>query len=440
MLASRPLCRQFATLDCHTYAQTTDASSQQTPSGTAIDTQTTDRDEPVEAGVAALPIAEEGGDYEAVNNTRIAQRSSPRQPNLVALPPASSANNWMSAHTQSQSSWSAHTPADTDSIVTKTTATSSSSKRDHGRSKSPVKSMVDLALLDRKVERVHMAIKDYSDTIRQLMRNIRDIQRGKGMIPHEIRPAVERREDVEAEEWWWSTTSSALSKSKLLVELEMDGRGWNDKVHSLILRQVCMHLAGIEYQNITTARPDPRLVPKTGLAHTESKLVDYALVCDKTLIPPHVVERILADTRNGIDSINHTRDSVQSLRRNPIAVSFETKTPNGSESEALTQLSLWAATHFNRLRTLLPPGKSDVVAMPLPLIMAVGGRYSLLFVIDGSMGQGIRVFGGEAAFGDCASLEGCYQVLAGLRRVGEWVRETWVSWFVGECLRGGGGR
>jgi hypothetical protein len=95
------------------------------------------------------------------------------------------------------------------------------------------------------------------------MRNIRDIQRGKGMIPHEIRPAVERHEDVEVEGWWWSTASSALSKSKLLVELEMMDKvlckthkqhdevtaepGWNDKVHSLILRQVCMHLPGIEY-------------------------------------------------------------------------------------------------------------------------------------------------------------------------------------------------
>ncbi|KAH8688931.1 hypothetical protein GQ44DRAFT_780690 [Phaeosphaeriaceae sp. PMI808] len=308
--------------------------------------QTTDRDEPVEASVAALRIGEEGGDNEVVNNTRI------------ALPPSSSANNCI--------------------VITNTTATSSPSKKGHGRSTSPVKSMVGLALLNRKVERIHMTIKDYPDTIRQLMRNIRDIQRGKGMIPHEIRSTVESREDVEAEEWWWSTTSSSLSKSKPLVELEMMDEvlcethkqhdeaaaepGWNDKVHSLMLRQVCMHLPGIEYQNITTARPDPRLVPKTGLTHTESKLVDYALICDKTLIPPHLVERILADTCNGIDSINHTRDSVQSLRRSPIAVSFETKTPNGSESEALTQLSLWAVTHFNRLRSLLPPGKRDIVS------------------------------------------------------------------------------
>jgi hypothetical protein len=35
---SSMLCRQFATLDCYTYAQTTYASSQQTPSGITIDT------------------------------------------------------------------------------------------------------------------------------------------------------------------------------------------------------------------------------------------------------------------------------------------------------------------------------------------------------------------------------------------------------------------
>jgi hypothetical protein len=116
-----------------------------------------------------------------------------------------------------------------------------------------------------------------------------------------------------------------------------------------------MHLPGIEYQNITTARPDPRLVPKTDLTHTESKLVDYAMICDKTLIPSHGIARVLADIRNGIDSINHTRDSVQSLRRNPITVSFETKIPNGSESEALTQLSLSLGRHAFQSSTHSPP-------------------------------------------------------------------------------------
>jgi hypothetical protein len=50
------------------------------------------------------------------------------------------------------------------------------------------------------------------------------------------------------------------------------------------------------------------------------------MIGDKTLVPPHPVERTLADVRNGIDSVNHPRNSVQNLRRNLIAISFETKT------------------------------------------------------------------------------------------------------------------
>lgn len=195
-----------------------------------------------------------------------------------------------------------------------------------------------------------------------------------------------------------------------------------------------MHLPGIQQQNITSARPNPHLIPKTGFNNMESKLVDYALLCDESLIPSHLVQQVLADSRYEIDSINHTSASVQSLKQDPIAVSIETKTPNGIESTALTQLSLWAATHFNRLRTLLRPTKRDVVFMPLPLIMAVGGRYSLFFAIDGTITEGTIIAGGETTFGDCATLDGCYQVLAGLRTVGIWVKEVRVPWFVSECL------
>ncbi|KAL6149969.1 hypothetical protein ACJQWK_02536 [Exserohilum turcicum] len=410
-----------------------------------------------EVNVAALHIAEgsEGErNMEDIDDSCFAKNPPSELPvlkrrDLTVLPSATSTHRWMSADSQSRSSRSFRTPLDTESVTTETTVTSSSSRKVMSRSKSPVKSMVDLSLLDRRVKRMHLEKKDYPDTIQQLVRQVENIRRGKGVIPHEIRSDVEER--VEAEDWWWSQTPSALpSKEKILMELEImeeirdkthklqDSDAaeprWNSDVHFMMLRQVCMHLPGIQQQNITSARPNPHLVPKTGFNNTESKLVDHALVCDESLIPSHLVQQVLADSRNGIDSINHTSASVQSLRQDPIAVSIETKTPNGSESTALAQLSLWAATHFNRLRTLLRPTKRDVVLMPLPLIMSVGGRYSLFFAIDGAIAEGITIAGGETAFGDCATLDGCYQVLAGVRAVGIWVKEVWVPWFVSECL------
>ncbi|KAH7343083.1 hypothetical protein BKA66DRAFT_479156 [Pyrenochaeta sp. MPI-SDFR-AT-0127] len=65
-----------------------------------------------------------------------------------------------------------------------------------------------------------------------------------------------------------------------------------------------------------------------------------------------------------------------------ICVSIETKTPDGKESTALFQPSLWAATHFNHLRTLLPQSQRNIILMSLRLITTVGGQYSLFFAID----------------------------------------------------------
>lgn len=198
----------------------------------------------------------------------------------------------------------------------------------------------------------------------------------------------------------------------------------------VMLRQAVKHLPGIEQENVTAVRLDPKLVPKVRDMDAESKLVDFALVADETLIPPKLVKQVLADTTNGINSISHT--TYERVRLRPICASIETKTPDGKESTALVQLSLWAATHFNRLRSLLPPSQRNIVLMPLPLIATVGGRYSLFFAIDGE--DEIGIVGGESDFGNTTTLEGCYQVLAGLKAVGEWVRDVYVPWFVENCL------
>jgi len=197
-----------------------------------------------------------------------------------------------------------------------------------------------------------------------------------------------------------------------------------------MLRQVTKHLPGIKQENVAAVRLNTKLIPKVHTIDAESKLVDFALIADETLIPPKLVKQVLVDTRNSITSISYT--TYERVRLRPIYVSIETKTPDGEESTALIQLLLWATTHFNRLRILLPISQRYIIPMPLPLITIVGGRYSLFFAIDGE--DEIRIVGGESDFGNTATLEGCYQVLAGLERVGQWVRGVYVPWFVANCL------
>lgn len=70
--------------------------------------------------------------------------------------------------------------------------------------------------------------------------------------------------------------------------------------------------------------------------------------------------------------------------------------------------------------------------MPLPLVMTIGGIYYLFLAIDHN--DRIEIVGGVKSFGSTEDLHGCYAVLTGLRRIGEWAAKTWVPWFVEKCL------
>jgi hypothetical protein len=95
-------------------------------------------------------------------------------------------------------------------------------------------------------------------------------------------------------------------------------------------------------------------------------------------------------------SINQSEYAPLTLR--PIAVSIETKTPDGSVQEGKAQLSIWAAAHFERLRSLAKAKrqgeqecvlddndveeKEEVISMPLPLVLISGSSWILYFAVD----------------------------------------------------------
>jgi hypothetical protein len=232
----------------------------------------------------------------------------------------------------------------------------------------PVKSIVDLSLLNREVKRRILDADQFPDDIRELWYEVEDIQRGKHMIPIEIKDEITKLRPRTEDCWWSETPDHQLSTSKLLRELDTMVKirdktldfnsapaleaSWDGDVHSVMLRQVTKRLPGIEQENVTAVRLDTTLIPKVRAIDAESKLVDFALIADETLIPPKLVKQVLADTRNGITSISHA--TYERVRFRPICVSIETKTPNGKESIALVQLSLWATTHFNPTHTLTP--------------------------------------------------------------------------------------
>jgi hypothetical protein len=127
----------------------------------------------------------------------------------------------------------------------------------------------------------------------------------------------------------------------------------------------------------TTARILPSLVPRRASGDIlKSKLVDYTI----NLLPNEemdsVIRLLLQSQPVNLQTINQTMYGP--VRYQPIAISIETKTPNASE-DAMVQLRVWVAAHFNRLRML---SREDPVSLTLPLLYVSGTQWFLLFARD----------------------------------------------------------
>lgn len=154
----------------------------------------------------------------------------------------------------------------------------------------------------------------------------------------------------------------------------------------------------VTFWDITTARPHPDCIPRHISGSTlEAKMVDFCITVSDAHIQDAALRTLTAASSSPdamipgaklFTSINHTEYSPVTLR--PISVSIESKTPNGSPEIALAQLSIWAASHFERLRRLRDfkrRQQGDVateacIPMALPLLLAIGPAWKLYFAVD----------------------------------------------------------
>jgi hypothetical protein len=162
---------------------------------------------------------------------------------------------------------------------------------------------------------------------------------------------------------------------------------WNEKVHGQMLNLAIEDNAGVDYYNITTARPVRALVPSTITGDLlDNKLVDYCIALSESSISTRkIIDKLSGQPQPLSSAINGIVQ--EDVRFRPIAVSIETKIPWGEDP--LPQLSVWVATHFQRLRRLLPPsvdGHEVIVDMTLPLLAVSGSRWNLVFAKDTANG------------------------------------------------------
>lgn len=105
------------------------------------------------------------------------------------------------------------------------------------------------------------------------------------------------------------------------------------------------------------------------------KSIDYVIVLDddsiRTACEDHL-RRQVGTAGGAAESsifINHVVDGAAFLRYRPVAMSIETKTPEGGELRGGTQLSIWGAGHIIRPRSARRDGGGGEVALPLALVV-----------------------------------------------------------------------
>lgn len=295
------------------------------------------------------------------------------------------------------------------------------------RTRSPTKQVrtpADLHLAQTPVRPVTLQTMEQIPTsLRALFDGMKRIARGHSTIPRALVAEVTatlgpRDPDIEqaylvdgeaypVEDHWVLSEFEQLKRVVVLSEeCSLDGASevvWNESVHSRLLDIALAPRRGIvRYRNVTTVDicpdyllplgdaptrlPDSTGVPAAGtstgpLATLQTKRVDYVITLDddevRTLAEQLVREQVASGLGPG--SINHVDNDF--LRCRPIAVSIETKTPEGGELHGRTQLSIWGAAHIMRLRAAGAEDTTDG-GLALPLVLVVGSRWTVYFLID----------------------------------------------------------
>ncbi|KAL8345875.1 hypothetical protein RB601_005780 [Gaeumannomyces tritici] len=257
---------------------------------------------------------------------------------------------------------------------------------------------------------------------------------------------------------------SLLAKAAQCEEDGWDEAGWNMAVHYPLMRLAVPDGSQLEVTPCITAQIQPRFQPLS----TSSSRVDYCIT-----INPHWPHQRGVDTPalRAITerqfylperSISHT--SYEPLISRPIAVSIETKRPDGSPDEAIAQLGIWQAAQWRMLEELAPPlppaltGPADLLAASpsrppylalhgvdfLPAVYIVGHEWKFAALTrdaapaTDSKGMAIQsqsTLWTNCLMGDTSSVHGIYRIIWCLRRLARYSMEEFWPWYQRHVLR-----
>ncbi|KAL2669918.1 hypothetical protein Neosp_015084 [[Neocosmospora] mangrovei] len=325
-----------------------------------------------------------------------------------------------------------------------------------GRPKRRVKDMGDLELAEKPIRQVTNLKReaDYPKDVWALLRNVRKVRRGIGILPKPVADQarkllsvvddlLEEDDNLYHENIWavpglsdsisWDADfelkmlEKVVERTEICIAENVSEPSWNSRVHEALLDVALEPFKGIVgHWDVTKAVIDKEYVPQHGPGiDLQSKMVDFCLTLTDNDIIHAAKERLRPSNRR---MINHTE--YQALRFRPIAISIETKTPDGSSQEARAQLSVWTTAYIARLRELAgtSTGGLDIT---LPILTVRGGQWELSFIIDKADAIEMVTL---PPIGDTRSIVDCYKVIALIRWLAVWSVTVFRKWMMDKAL------
>ncbi|KAK0643312.1 hypothetical protein B0T16DRAFT_179710 [Cercophora newfieldiana] len=348
-----------------------------------------------------------------------------------------------------------------------TTYSAASGSQKGSRSRSPVKSPLDLQFTTKPLRyepalpAVSATSSILSNVDKSLLRDLKKIATGQGTIPRSVQHEVEGvlGELDEVMSWMlknddedgivlpglrreFDDVKDLVARSIECDVMEMSEAAWNTDVHMPLLHLALRGSPAVGAYNITTARPCRELLPKSlAVEESEAKLVDLSINV-RPEMEPAVAEHIrllLAAEPVALRTINQSLYKLLCWR--PSAVCIETKgaaSGGANELEARSQLLQWTSAWLTRMRRFLSARSVDQIEadatmakLGFPVIIVSCSAWHLYLIKDTSAAVTMYSI---LELGDTHSVLGIYKLLSSLQRLAEWAKGPFWSWFKQDIL------
>ncbi|KAK1761906.1 hypothetical protein QBC33DRAFT_564290 [Phialemonium atrogriseum] len=243
---------------------------------------------------------------------------------------------------------------------------------------------------------------------------------------------------------------SAATYSEASLQTE---HGWNCAVHYPLI-QLALGIRRrdeaplVDFTSCTSAKIIKEYLP----GQTSSKMVDFCILLSPhniaqsdSQVPPNTPtpatfsRAAAAQAANAIDalraslpcqSINHS--DFGPLRRDPVAVSVETKRAGAGGEEARLQVGTWHAAQWKLLAGLVGDAGGDLAALPfLPAVIVTGHDWAFACTTR----EGRRtILWADCPFGSTRSVLGVYSIIYGIQYLARWSREIYLPWYLKNVL------